>query len=535
MKTNKRTHKISPPLTSTAQSPFTNGCWPIRTRPPAVSTSEDTATATSSHTENNDNTPPHQDEHHHANSFLKPGNILLKCSGSDIQLSKTAHVPPNFVTGRGRFLFLLPGLLSLQRPPPSPPNEDHLNDGTVNRTNDALVSLFSNSSSGMYTLGNIQKLDTEEPILELSLMGDGEKHGYGGKRLVFQGKKVKTCGRYLVLSCKTSGAVHCRNVFEELVVFGGEHEVVEESGEQVVDVNHETEENEPQEEEEEQNQLDDDSVRVVEEEENKDSANISKNNEDTKEQLFYHYGGSERAVDGGRPVRGIKRKKSLSTVVSMDIGSKRVNTSSSSSSSITRTGKTIRKSGVSQQQQDATNVIDLHSEEEEEEEEEEDNDNFEMNSPVPTTTRTRYVRKSATKRVKYTFEEEEEEEEQKEEQDQGQNSEESEEEECSVAFDSPQQSRKNPPQKGKKEQHGDVTVKKDQITRGATKKQSDVTRTKRNIILSKNTKAEKELTALSTSSPAFRKRRKSPKKTSSASKSLDGIMMNDDEDFIFVD
>lgn len=426
----------------------------------------------------------------------------------------------------------------MQRPPPSPPNEDHPN-GNGNRTDDnvqggsqrdALVP-FSNSSSGMYTLGNIQKLDTEEPILELSL-GGGEKNGHGGKKLVFQGKKVKTCGRYLVLSCKTSGAVHCRNVFEELVVFGGEHEVVEESGEQVVDVNNKTEEKEQsqEEEEEEQDQLDDDSVRIVEEEEEKDSANLSKN-VDTKEPLFYHYGGSERAVDGGRPVRGIKRKKSLPTVVSMDIGSKRANATSST----TRTGKTIRKSGVSQLE-DATNVIDLESEEKEEEE---DNDDFEMNSPVPTTARTRYVRKSATKRVKYTFDEEEE-------QDQGQNSEESEEEECSVAFDSPQQSRKKPPkidstctpkptQKEKKEQHGDVTVKKDQTTRGTTKKQSDVTRTTRNIILPKNTKAETELNALSTSSPAFRKRRKSPKKTSSASKSLDSIMMNDDEDLIFVE
>lgn len=469
------------------------------------------------------------------------------------------------MTGRGRFLFLLPGLLSFQRPV-----EDQVATGSVTESGDDDVKQTKKdaSSGGMYTLGKIKQLDTEEPTLELSLGGDEN----GGKRLVLKGKKIKTCGRYLVLNCKTTGTVNCRNVFEELVVFGGDYQVLGESSSGNVSNVHGE-----QVEAGEGNHQDDDSVMVVDEEETKDTSKLQKNADD-KEKVFNHYGGSERAVDGGRPVRGIKRKKSLSSVVSMDLASRGANSSRSftqdsqeesqveeneteikekgngggiEAKNMARvaTSKTRRKSGL--QQQDKSDIIELFSEEDnnsnfdDDDSNESHDDAFEMKSPISSTPRTRYTRKSATKKVKYTFDEEEEEEEEDEDSKNSESEEKvddddhdkSEEESSLEQFSSPQKrSRKN----GKidsisttvqkeKTNDGDVTVKKGQAT---TMKQSSVSPTTRKILSKK--KVQQESNTSSTSSPAYRKRRKSPKKSTSVSKSLDS-MMDDDEEFIFVE
>jgi hypothetical protein len=449
--------------------------------------------------------------------------------------------------------------------------EDQVATGSVTESGDDDVKQTKKdaSSGGMYTLGKIKQLDTEEPTLELSLGGDKN----GGKRLVLKGKKIKTCGRYLVLNCKTTGTVNCRNVFEELVVFGGDYQVLGESrignvsnvhGEQVATG--------------EGNHQDDDSVMVVDEEETKDTLKLQKNADD-KEKVFNHYGGSERAVDGGRPVRGIKRKKSLSSVVSMDLASRGANSSRSftqdsqeesqveeneteikekgngggtEAKNMARvaTSKTRRKSGL--QQQDKSDIIELFSEEDnnsnfdDDDSNESHDDAFEMKSPISSTPRTRYTRKSATKKVKYTFDEEEEEEEEEDEDDKNSESEEkvddddhdkSEEESSLEQFNSPKKrSRKkakidstSTTVQKEKANYGDVTVKKGQAT---TMKQSSVSPTTRKILSKK--KVQQESNTSSTSSPAYRKRRKSPKKSTSASKSLDS-MMDDDEEFLFVE
>jgi phycoerythrobilin:ferredoxin oxidoreductase len=70
----------------------------------------------------------------------------------------------------------------------------------------------ASSTSTLFTMGKVRHLETDHPKLEIELPT--------GQLLVFRGTKVSTTSRYLVLSCKTSGVVNCRNVFQEMVIFG---------------------------------------------------------------------------------------------------------------------------------------------------------------------------------------------------------------------------------------------------------------------------------------------------------------------------
>ncbi len=202
------------------------------------------------------------------NQVLRPGNILHKCSGSDIKLSKNSDTRPNFTIGRGRFLFVLPGLLSLRKPNGKPHNKPQSNTNEIGGENDSSAS----SVSKLFTMGKVRNLETDKPILEMPLPS--------GQMLSFQGQKIKTASRYLALTCKTSGAVNCRHTFQEMIVFS-DHTVTGDDTKTSSD------------------------EKCVTEEKKDDGS------EDT--QVFNHYGGSERALDGDRLIRGLKRSKSTGT------------------------------------------------------------------------------------------------------------------------------------------------------------------------------------------------------------------------------
>lgn len=203
-------------------------------------------------------------------SYLPPGNILKKCNGSDVTINKNSDAKPT--VGRGKYLFFLPGLLSLRQPSQPLQSSKELSqaDTEIEKTDgsqeeskngdvkDATVKKIS--SSTLMTLGTVSSLYTDHPKLSIPLPN--------GQTLQFKGRKLKCSSKHLVLTFKTSGAVNCRNTFQEIVVFG----------DYCID-------GEP--------------------------ANIQESEMIPDEELvdLTYYGGSERAVDGGRDIRGQKKMK----------------------------------------------------------------------------------------------------------------------------------------------------------------------------------------------------------------------------------
>lgn len=274
---------------------------------------------------------------------LTPGSILKNCSGSDIKISKNSDAKPTM--GRGKYLFFLPGLLSLRQPSlsSSQPHEQKeiLDDSIVEsqehsnsqeeasqETKTTQSSTKKISPTTLMTLGKVTNLYTQNPILTIPLPN--------GQSLEFLGKKIKCASKYLMLTFKTSGAVNCRNTFQEIVVFG--------------------------------------------------DYSINGDGDETTESLslesnailepIQHYGGSERALDGGREIRG---QKSMKAATNNDL------TQSSSQLS-----QQLLQDNLSQ---DHIEIQDSDND---------DNDRFKVDSPAPPP-REKSSRRSSTfgKKVKY--------------------------------------------------------------------------------------------------------------------------------------
>jgi hypothetical protein len=327
--------------------------------------------------------------------LLKPGNILHKCNGRDIKLSKNSDSKPNLATGRGRFLFILPGSLSLKKPfEKGEEGSKHDNPDSNNLDTDVGTGMDTDtpqhdakmatavksssqppgsspaavkpasSTSTLFTMGKVRHLETDHPKLEIELPT--------GQLLVFRGTKVSTTSRYLVLSCKTSGVVNCRNVFQEMVIFG-DHSV--------------------------QGHVDEDEVKEQQQEQQQTESNME---EEEQEQVFHHYGGSERALDGGREVRGVKRSRASSGVAgkgSMDSSYVETDLISQESTIISQesaTGKKDVEDVDSDNEGKGNNgVIELDSDGTDAEE-------FKTDSPAPPP-RARSSRRSASKPIQYSF------------------------------------------------------------------------------------------------------------------------------------
>eukprot|EP00978_Attheya_sp_CCMP212_P001682 scaffold3453_cov54-Attheya_sp.AAC.7 len=183
------------------------------------------------------------DEEEESKQFagLRPGKALQSCSGTDVQLSRGASARPNLSKGKGRFLIILPGNMSLtpqtavatsapltpanktndseskhDSPQPTPiptPSSDPLLSDTATATpsNSNVFSIAAN----LPRLGKIEKLGSENPILRVPFPDDD------GRELIFRGRKISTSSRFMSLTCKGGkGAVNCKDVFSSVIVFG---------------------------------------------------------------------------------------------------------------------------------------------------------------------------------------------------------------------------------------------------------------------------------------------------------------------------
>lgn len=261
---------------------------------------------------------------------LTPGNLLQKCSGSDIKITKNCDAKPNLAIGRGRFLFILPGLLSLKQP-----------------AQDANKTL---SGSTLFTMGKIFGLDTKTPTMKIDLPS--------GAQMILKGKKISSTSRYLVLTCKTSGNIQCKNMFKEMVMF--------------------------------------ESCTLQGDVSDKKSAS-----EEKEQQKFNHYGGSDRALDGGREVRGIKKKAKAKALVRGDNVKSDINQSQSQETGLEQSQTSISIED-SDDQGIGNDIIEI-----EEDSDDSDAAKFKLDSPV--VPRSKSSRRSTSKKVNYSQESEEEE------------------------------------------------------------------------------------------------------------------------------
>lgn len=156
---------------------------------------------------------------------LAPGSALLACSGSDIVLSRGASAKPNAAKQKGRYIIMLPGILSLR--PKSKESGDNgtdkigddedEEDGAKNGvicTDDLQVDVATKSKTPItnLSLGRIEGLTTDTPVLKIPYPNGG--------CLTFQGHKVNdSSSRFMMLSFKR-GDVFCKDAVSSVIVFG---------------------------------------------------------------------------------------------------------------------------------------------------------------------------------------------------------------------------------------------------------------------------------------------------------------------------
>ena len=213
-----------------------------------------------------------KEELHRHDTILVPGPTLQQCTGADIILAKGATMKPNLQKGKGRFLIVLPGMLSWK---PLAKTFDNKTTTTTTTSADTHThnlsptpeSPPSQPSTDIHTsanvpskhiLGTLSGLSTDTPTLTIPLPNS--------QQLVFSGRIVESSSRYMMLSCHPrKSTVTCKDTCQSMIVFGNgtvEASTVS-SGVEVTAV---------------------------------PTPEIPKT-----QRLFRHYGGSLRAVDGGRP------------------------------------------------------------------------------------------------------------------------------------------------------------------------------------------------------------------------------------------
>jgi hypothetical protein len=153
---------------------------------------------------------------------LPPGPRLHACSGRDIQVSRGAMTRPNIDKGKGRFLIVLPGLLSLRsgvndsnsgRPSLSSVSDKNNNNINTNDSmeaehdafalqTDCATAVVNPTPPSPTTIGRIDQLASDAPILKIPWQGS--------RTLCFPGRKVPTSSEFMVLTCKSKGSVMCK-------------------------------------------------------------------------------------------------------------------------------------------------------------------------------------------------------------------------------------------------------------------------------------------------------------------------------------
>ncbi|VEU34246.1 unnamed protein product [Pseudo-nitzschia multistriata] len=250
-------------------------------------------------------------------SALRPGSLLRNnCSGSDIQLARSACAPVNFEKGKGKFLLVFPGNFSFggskpndeaNRDNPQPSGalvatalgEDdsdkscHAGDQghpTPAKTTAKKAGLPSNGTvTATPTMGRIEGLRTSTPSFRIPFP-------HLKKSLVFPGKNIPTTSKYLSLSCsnKKKGTVQCKNIFSSAIVFGipkWESSLVTEKE---ISISYP-------------------SASLSASVNDSNGESDEKKNDSETLPNFSHYGGSERTIDGAARSRSNVTKKNKNT------------------------------------------------------------------------------------------------------------------------------------------------------------------------------------------------------------------------------
>jgi hypothetical protein len=119
---------------------------------------------------------------------------------------------PSLAKEKGRYLIILPGMLSFKKLPQQSSiettgtNKDSNEDdnGNDNNEEDPETNPSNDKKSVPQSLGKMVDLSTEHPSLRVPFPS--------GKTLVFPGKKVETTSKYILLSCsmRKKGSVTCK-------------------------------------------------------------------------------------------------------------------------------------------------------------------------------------------------------------------------------------------------------------------------------------------------------------------------------------
>ena len=263
-------------------------------------------------------------------NYLTPGNLLQQsCNGSDVFLRKRAvqSTSMSFPSSGGtannkggptRFLIVFPGRMSLKAPPKPTAStnagnddneddnthdgkEDEEKDDTNNDTKTKKKSPFAPTHPPQL-LGKLVSLGGNERKMELRIPMPSSSESTSDvsktNQLVMSGKAIPLSGKYMALSFKRTGgakdsssgggtgknkkkgtgSITCKDVFRSVIVLG-DSKIVDDEGKQVL----------PQ------------------------KSAAKKNEHPEKKVAMKHYGGSERALDGGGKYNGgvTAGKKSL--------------------------------------------------------------------------------------------------------------------------------------------------------------------------------------------------------------------------------
>uniref|UniRef100_A0A7S4ACV9 Uncharacterized protein n=1 Tax=Pseudo-nitzschia australis TaxID=44445 RepID=A0A7S4ACV9_9STRA len=285
-------------------------------------------------------------------SALRPGSLLRNsCSGSDIQLARSACAPVNFDKGKGKFLLVFPGKFSFGGSDNSNSNnsdnrnqEDSqqdndsddvgdlkpkatsaeeksgdtetlcpVHDGNIDNTTTTTTNAektgssssnintnINSSNNRKTTMGRIEGLRTDSPSFRIPFP-------QLNKSLVFPGKKITTTSKYLALSCsnKKKGTVQCKNIFSSAIVFGMPRwEAMSLEGRKDESVSRQI-----------PSATTSASIDTAKEDHpiTQTNTNGSDDNEDDGKIIrppFLHYGGSERTLDGATRSRSNATNKS---------------------------------------------------------------------------------------------------------------------------------------------------------------------------------------------------------------------------------
>jgi hypothetical protein len=215
--------------------------WPVRTSPPNTNNAVNA-------------------------SAIAPGSLLLQqCTGTDIQLARASQDEPNLAKEKGRYLIILPGILSFKAAQAAQQRtttatataaaaallldnnnnnnkagsaKDDNGEEIINETNkdsgddddddenDTKPPAKSTTTAGAtaaktttnstttttetqlplpVSLGRLQGMATDTPVLRVPFPNIG-------KTLVFQGKKVQTSSKFMMLTCdsRRQGSVTCK-------------------------------------------------------------------------------------------------------------------------------------------------------------------------------------------------------------------------------------------------------------------------------------------------------------------------------------